>query len=212
MRILYATGQAAALACAALCLVAVTEGAALAQRARELGAARRQDHMNRQAAEHARDNQNRDLDPAAAEAEERKRVQAAAAQVRQDFESLQAGYNRIVLALSPKRAADAADSLAAAVAEVNKCATRLRHNLALPRLKDGEDDKPRPAPGAAETGDPLASLGRHLYSFLTNPLFEAPNVLDVGKAARAARDLDRIVELSDGLKRDGVKPAAAKKP
>ncbi|HEY9285192.1 MAG TPA: hypothetical protein VIP46_17190, partial [Pyrinomonadaceae bacterium] len=60
--------------------------------------------------------------------------------------------------------------------------------------------------------DPLASLGRHLHSFLTNPLFESQSVLDVGQAARAARDLERIIELSDGLKKDGVKPAAAKKP
>lgn len=211
MRGLYATGKAAALACAALCLAAAAEGAAHAQRGREMGAARRQDHMNRQAAEHQRDNQNRDLDPAAADADERKRVQAAASQVRHDFESLQTGYNRIALALSPKRAAEVAGSLPAVVAEVNKCAARLRQNLALPRPKGDEGRRSEPAPAAATTtGDPLASLGKHLHSFLTNPLFETPNVLDVGQAARAARDLDRIIQLSGGMKRDGVRPAAKK--
>jgi hypothetical protein len=210
MKSLYAVGKAAALACAALCVAAATEGAALAQRGRELGAARRQEHMNRQAAEHERDNLNRDLDPATANAAERKRAHATAAQVRHDFESLQAGYNRIVLALSPKRAAEAADTLPAVVAEVNKCATRLRQNLALPRPQDGEARKPRPAPAPAEADVPLAALGRHLHSFLTNPLFEAANVLDVGHATRAGRDLDRIIELSDGMKKDGIKPAANK--
>lgn len=210
MKGLYAAGKAAALACGALCLVAATEGAALAQRGRELGAARRQDQMNRQAAEFERDHMNRDLDPAAAAAEDRKRAQATTAQVREDFESLQAGYNRIVLAFSAKRSAESAGSLPAVVAEVNKCATRLKQNLALPRPKDEREQKPRAAPDAAD--DPLASLGKVLHSFLTNPLFESPGVLDVGQGERAARDLDRIIELSDGLKRDGVKPSAAKKP
>ena len=212
MKFLSGTAKATALTAAALCLAAATEGAALAQRGRELGAARRQDQMNRQAAEYERDNLNRDLDPAAAKAAERKRVQATAAQVKHDFESLQSGYNRIVLSLSPKRAAAADDSLPALVAEVNKSAARLKHSLALPRPKEDEAQKAQPAPAAAAAAEPLASLGRHLHSFLTTPLFESPGVLDVGQAARAARDLDRIIELSDGLKRDGVKPAAAKKP
>ena len=210
MRVLYASCNAAALACGAACLLAAAEGTVFAQRARELGAARRQDHMNRQAAEHARDNLNRDLDPKAADAEGRRRAQAAATQVRQDFESLQTGYNRIVLALSPKRAAEAANSLPAVVAEVNKCAARLRHNLALPRPKDNETSKTQQAPNPATVDDPLASLGLHLHSFLTNPLFESPGVLDVEQAAHAARDLDRIIELSEGIKRDGLKPAARK--
>jgi hypothetical protein len=211
MRGLYAVGRAAALTCAAVCLAAAAESTALAQRGRELGAARRQERMNRQVAEHERDNLNRDLDPAAADAEERKRAQAATAQVRHDFESLQAGYNRIALALSPKRAPESADSLPEVINEVSKCATRLRHNLALPRPKDGEAQKSQPAPAGAASDDPLASLGKHLYRFLTNPLFESPGVLDVGQAARAASDLDRIIELSDVIRKDGVKPAAAKK-
>ena len=213
MRSLGGTGKAIALACAALCVAAAAEGSALAQRGRDLGAARRQDQMNRQAAEYERDHQNRDLDPAAAEAAERKRVQATAAQVKHDFEALQTGYNRLVLSLSAKRAADSDDALPAVVAEVNKCAARLKNNLALPRPKEGEAQKVQPAaaPAAAASADPLASLGRHLHSFLTNPLFESQAVLDVAQAARAARDLERIIELSDGLKRDGVKPAAAKK-
>jgi hypothetical protein len=166
--------------------------------------------MNRQAAEYERDHPNRDLDPASAKAADRKRTQAAAAQVRHDFETLQAAYNRIALALSPKRAAGAPGSLTDAVAEVNKCASRLRQSLALPRPKEDVTVKAGPAHTATE--DPLASLGRHLHGFLTNPLFESPGVLDVGQAERAARDLERIIELSDAIKRGGVKEEAAKKP
>lgn len=209
MRGLSGTGKLIALTCAALCLAAAAEGAAFAQRGRELGAARRQDQMNRQATEYERDHQNRDLDPSAADAAERKRTRATAAQVKHDFESLQNGYNRIILSLTAKRAAEAGDSLPDVVAEVNKCATRLRHSLALPLPKEDEARKSEPAPAAA-AADPLASLGRHLHSFLTNPLFESPGVLDVGQGARAARDLERIIELSGGLKKDGVRPAAKK--
>ena len=213
MKVLDGACKAIAPACAALCLAAATEGAALAQRGRELGAARRQDQMNRQAAEYERDHQNRDLDPAAAEAADRKRTQATAAQVKHDFESLQTSYNRLVLSLSAKRTADTDAALPAVVVEVNKCAARLKSSLALPRPKEDGAQKAQPATAtaAAPAADPLASLGRHLHSFLTNPLFESPGVLDVAQAARAARDLDRIIELSEGLKRDGVKPAAARK-
>lgn len=212
MKVLGGTGKAIALACGALCIGAAAEGAALAQRGRELGSARRQDQMNRQAAEYERDHQNRDLDPAAASAAERKRAQATAAQVRHDFESLQSSYNRIVLSLSAKRAAAADDSLPAVVAEVNKCAARLKSSLALPPPKGDEARGAQPATAPAAASDPLASLGRHLHSFLTNPLFESPGVLDLPQGARAARDLERIIELSEGLKKDGVKPAASKKP
>lgn len=212
MRVLGGACKAMALTAAALCLAAATEGTAFAQRGRELGAARRQDQMNRQATEYEREHQNRDLDPAAAEAADRKRTQATAAQVRHDFESLQTSYNRIVLSLTAKRDAAADGSLPSVVAEVNKCAARLKQNLALPRPKDDEARKAQPEAVAATTAtaDPLAALGRHLHSFLTNPLFESPGVLDVGQGARAARDLDRIIELSDELKRDGIKQAAKK--
>lgn len=209
---LYTAGKAAAFAGAALCLAAAAGVTAHAQRGREIGVARRQEHMNRQAAEHERENQNRDLNPAAAEAEGRKRAQAAALQVRHDFESLQAGYNRLVLALSPKRSTEAAESLPALIAELNKYATRLRHTLALPRPKEGgEAQKTRPATGPQTADDPLASLGKHLHSFLTNPLFESAGVLDVAQAARAARDLDRVIELSEVMKKEGVRLTAAKK-
>jgi hypothetical protein len=212
MRSLNAAGRSIALACAGLCLMAAAAEPTRAQRGRELGAARRQDQMNRQTAEYERDNLNSDLNPAAAESAERKRTQAAAAQVRQDFESLQAGYNRIALALSPKHAGDDAGALAAAVADVNKSAARLRQNLVLPQPKEEEAKGQQAAAASAAAEEPLASLGRHLYSFLTNPLFESQGVLDVAQGARAARDLERIIELSEAMKRDGVRAPPAKNP
>ena len=199
-----------------LCLLALvaaaSEGSALAQRGgREAGAARRQEHLNRQAQQHERDHQNRDLDPAAGESAESRRTRAAtAAQVRHDFESLQESYNRIVLAMSGKQASG--DSLSGALAEVSRCAARLKHNLALPRPKDDEARKVQPEPGTpTKTDKPLVALVKHLHSFLTNPLFETTNVLDVSQAARASRDLERIIELSEALKGQGVKLLPAKK-
>jgi hypothetical protein len=49
----------------------------------------------------------------------------------------------------------------------------------------------------------LLKLRKHIYSFVTNPLFEAAPALDVKQADRAGRDLDSILELSEAIRRSG---------
>ena len=128
-----------------------------------------------------------------------RRAQELAEQVRHDFEGLQAAYNDIVLAMSPKGSHDL-DSILDSVGEVKKCAARLRTNLALPRAKDEEH---KAQTEAARTEDSLLLLRKHIYSFVTNPLFEAAPVLNVEQAGKAARDLEMILELSESIRRGG---------
>lgn len=193
----------AALNCAALFLLAVPTGTALAQRGGPgaAAAARRTDTLNRQGEQYERDKLSRENGVPANASGDHRRAQEVAAQVRHDFEGLQAAYNKIVLAMRPEGSHDL-EAILDSVGEVKKCAARLRTNLVLPRAKD-EEAKARSAADAAQMEEALLLLRKHIYSFVTNPLFEATPVLNVEQAGKAGRDLDMILELSESIKRSG---------
>ena len=198
----------AALCGAASCLLLASAAPARAQRgsAGTRSVDRRIETMNRQGEEYARDKAGRDREGTTESAEERRRAHAANEQVRHDFEGLQAGYNKIVLALSNGARPDD-EKITHAVAEVRKFAGRLRDHLSLPQAPEGEARDKTPGASAvapdAPSAESLQTLCRHIYSFVTNPIFEGPGVLDVKQSARASRDLDAILKLSESL-RHGV--------
>lgn len=171
---------------------------------------RRIDHANRQSEEYERDNLNRELKEVGEKPGDRRRDQPVA-QVKQDFENLQARYNQIVLAMASKQDLNQ-DLIRSAVAEINRCATRLKVNLALPRPKSDEDQEAKSDPGLKQTEDPLLILTKRIYSFVTNPLFETSAALNVKQAGRARRDLDGIIELSERIGKAADKLERPAKP
>jgi len=50
--------------------------------------------------------------------------------------------------------------------------------------------------------DALIKLCKQIRSFVTNPVIEQPNVIDVEKLAIAKRDLEGVIQLSAHLKRE----------
>jgi len=164
---------------------------------------RRTDTLNRQGEQYERDRLSRESKGkgAADEPGERRPSRETAGQVRRDFEGLQAAYNRIVLAMAPEGSRDL-DSILDAVGEVKKCAAGLRAHLALPRAEDDER-KTRDDAAEPQMEEALLMLRKHIYSFVTNPLFESAPVLNVEQAGKAGRDLDMILELSEGIRRNG---------
>jgi len=189
---------------AASCLLSAPAWPAAAQGPRGRGAERRAETMRRQGEQFERDELSRDRAGPEVEAAERRRTQALTEQVRHDLEGLQAGYNRIVLAMASGEGGDSA-AILDAVSRVRKAAGRLRENLALPRAEGGGAG-PRREPDAGVTGEPLLRLRKHIYSFVTNPLFEAAPALDLEQAGKAARDLDEIISLSEGIRKSGTRP------
>lgn len=187
---------------AALCLVIATNGSTFAQRGRMAAAERNVEKLNRQGDQYNRDKLSRELKEGTSKPGDQKHAQLVAAQIKHDFEGLQAGYNRIVLAMGAKQGFTH-ETVLAAVADIRKCSVRLRDNLALPRSKDEEEKEARREAAHEQAEDPLVSLQKRIYSFVTNPLFEAPSVLDVERAQKASRDLDRIIALSENIKKGG---------
>ena len=192
-----------ALICAASFLLTVLPEPSLAQRGSPgaTAAGRRTDTLNRQGEQYERDKLNRADSVSENAPGSHRRAQDLAEQVKHDFEGLQAAYNRIVLAMASEERPDF-DSILASVNEVKKCAARLKANLSLPQAGHGEG-KAQSDVGIPLLEESLRRLRKHIYSFITNPLFEATPVFNVEQAGKAGRDLDMILELSEGIRRSG---------
>jgi hypothetical protein len=188
---------------AALCFIAVSENSASAQSGRApTSIQRRVDELNRQGEQYEREQLDADLKGRSDKPSDRKRAQAVVASVEQDFKELQAGYNQIVLAMAAKEGFNY-ESISDAISEIAKCSIRLKQNLKLPRPNEGQEKMVQLEAGSERIEDRLLTLRKHIYSFVTNPLFESQGVLNVEQAKTASQDLDKIIELSKNLKSNG---------
>lgn len=200
MRNRYFLGKSAAIFVVAFSFLAVAaERTVFAQRARTAAVERRIELLNRQAIEEERQSLYREMKGGKNKSVERVRT-LKLEQIKKDFEKLQNGYNLILIAISAKPKSDR-DAILSHVSEVNKCASRLKKNLALPNPKpDEEKNANEIETDSNKSADELFALEKSIYSFVTNPIFEAPAVLDVEQATKARRDLDKIIRLSESIK------------
>ena len=91
--------------------------------------------------------------------------------------------------------------------EIKKRGNRLKGNLAaLP--KPEKDEKPAKEPTPADDAQMrsfLATMNAVMTSFLTNPVFSDMGTIDNQLAAKARRDLDNLIVMSDVLKNGAEK-------
>ena len=133
-------------------------------------------------------------------------------QVKEDFEKLQLGsYNLLGVAAS----APALDyeRIQEEAAEVRKRAGRLLSTLMLPepekgqKLKKGDEAH---APGDLRAN--IVALDELVRSFVWNPIFQQSGIVDVENSTKARRDLDRIIRLSEQIRKsaEGAGKSASK--
>jgi hypothetical protein len=175
---------------------------------------RRQDLSNRQATDYEIEESSRELKKRPVTPADRKHAQEFAEQIKHDFAGLQERHNQIVVFMADKDGFDRNhDSVFRAVAEIKKCAARLKTNLALPKTQHeksgGEISQDR---NIAKLEDSLMALRQHIYNFVTNPLFATAGVLDLEQASKAGLDLDRIIELSESITKRVDKSKQPAKP
>jgi hypothetical protein len=208
-----AVGIAAAVSSvAALCFLTATSGAAFAQGGdrRPTPVERRTEILNRQSGEYDLEKASRDLKGRPEKPADRRRAQEVAEQIKHDFEGLQESHNQIVLVMADKEGLNRKhDFVLQAVAEIKKYSTRLKTNLALPKP---QQEKARVEVNDEQIEESLMTLRKHIYDFVTNPLFESPDVLDLEQGRKAGRDLDRIIELSESITKSGDKLKKPTKP
>jgi hypothetical protein len=129
-------------------------------------------------------------------------VKAAVKQLSEDFRRVQVIRNDVARALVAGAPLDYA-RVSEQAAEVRKRALRMQAYLALQHQPKGSEifsDEVTSAPGEAELKGALVRLCKRIDSFVENPRFKSPEVLDVGANAKARRDLWEIISLSGGVK------------
>jgi len=155
------------------------------------------------AAERIREEQRREmqlgrLEAGAGRTDERS-VKAAAEQLSQDFKRIQIIRNDIAHALKVEGVLDY-KRVSGQAAEVRKRALRMQTYLA---LRDKEEEGKERADQAEydEEGmkSALVNLCKRIDSFVANPRFTSPDVMNVGATAKAGRDLQEIIALSGAV-------------
>ena len=121
------------------------------------------------------------------------------AQIREDFTRLQVINNEMMQKVFVESKVDR-KLIAATTAEINKRASRLSHNLVLPKIEDKETHKKSNDSRDLSLHAQLLALDHSIMSFITNPLFKQPNVVDPQHALEARSDLNKIIRLSELLK------------
>jgi hypothetical protein len=138
-------------------------------------------------------------------AERAEEERLALAQIKEDYVRLQVVNKDLSKAASQPEALDL-KAIAKLTLEMKKRAERLLENLALPELQE--------EPGRSKANDiereeqlkaSLLALGQLVERFVRNPIFREVNVIDAQASARARRDLQSIIMISDRLKKESEK-------
>ena len=97
------------------------------------------------------------------------------------------------------------DSIVGSAFEIRKRSIRLRTDLALPKAETKEKVPDFKEAEQGELQPALSQLNQLLDSFLHNPIFSDTGEIDLELAARARRDLDSIVVLSEKVRKNAEK-------
>jgi hypothetical protein len=121
-------------------------------------------------------------------------------QIKEDFRHIQMVDYEMMRAVSSGNGLDY-KQIAEAVAEIRKCAARLKINLVFPEAEKDEHRREKTDPDTAGIKPSLAALDALILSFVHNPIFKETGVVDAKLGGKAGRDLDSIVELSDKIRK-----------
>lgn len=127
--------------------------------------------------------------------------QVALKQIREDFRDLQNLNNRMMSESWARKKMDY-DFVLDMVSRIRGKATRLKGNLNLPEPEHLEKDQSRPEVGNdADFRAALMALDRTILRFVTNPVFQKPNTVEVTQATQARKDLEAMIEMTGDLKK-----------
>ena len=130
-----------------------------------------------------------------------KRAQAMMDQVSEDFQRILTRHNEIVRAIAANQSLNY-QFISDATAEIKKRSTRLQSSLKLQKPETTTANaKTESTLIGMETKDQMILLCKQIESFVKNPIIENPGTIDAQALEKARNDLQRIVELSDVIKK-----------
>lgn len=126
-------------------------------------------------------------------------LQAAVAQIAQDYKQIQILRNELVHVIEDNKVIDFRQ-IQKASAEIKKRASRLKTYMVVE--KQDENEKPQRVEigtNDKEIRKALIMLCNQIYSFVSNPIFTNPGVIEVKQSAQLSSDLKSIIAVSDEL-------------
>lgn len=164
---------------------------------------RRLETLNRQAKEFERDNMGRESKKASKEDAARKLKLRQ--EIEADLSALQTLYNSSVSAMETTR--ELRPNFAAETARaVEKAASRLRTNLALPELESDAAEVIEKTELPEFERNLLVGLCRHIYKFLSNPIFDNVASIDVIEGRLARSELELVLRFAERLAQGPATP------
>ncbi|HEX8474105.1 MAG TPA: hypothetical protein VF666_08745 [Pyrinomonadaceae bacterium] len=130
-------------------------------------------------------------------------IQAAIEQVKQDFKRIQILRNWIVRHLKSNEPLNY-KIISDGAGEIHKRAGRLKEFLVPPNPEaDAAEKIPKNHVEFSneQMKDALATLCIRIDSFTENPIFKVSGVVDAEQSAKAGRDLESIIQISEGIKK-----------
>ncbi len=128
-------------------------------------------------------------------------------QVQEDFRRLQIVNNEMMQTVFVAKSLDYR-LISTSTEEIKRRALRLRQNLLLPKIsRNEESQKFHEVSSPEQLKASLLLLDHSVMSFVTNPLFKLPDMIDPSLAATAQRDLESIIQSSNAIKRNAEKLA-----
>lgn len=122
--------------------------------------------------------------------------QLAWIQIREDFRQIQVSHNNLLRTVAANSVLDH-KVISSAAAEINKRARRLKSNLSFPEAEPRQTTWHE----GLQMRTMLSALGGLIIRFVKNPVFEDTGVVDAKDSAQAGRDLQRIIQFSDRIRR-----------
>ena len=121
-------------------------------------------------------------------------------QIREDFRHIQIVDYETMRAASSGNGLDY-KQIEESMAEIRKCAARLKTNLVFPEAEKEEHRREKSDPDTDGIKPSLAALDTLVLSFVHNPIFKETGVVDAKLGGKAGRDLDSIIELSEKIRK-----------
>jgi hypothetical protein len=157
----------------------------------------------------------RQMETEAAQPRTPEEEQLAMSQIADDYTNIQVINNKMMGTVIPSTAPDF-KYIGSTISEIRKRADRLHLNLRLSKPDGEKVERPKykPATDLLSLKAALLALDRAIMSFVQNPVFKNPDVLDVKQVSQLVVDLETILGFTKELNRDVEKLAksASSKP
>lgn len=132
----------------------------------------------------------------------RAQLRVVVEQAKQDFERIQRVNDELMSAVLAKNGFNYKNVMELA-SEIRKRAKRFKDNINLPPPDQSQASaKKLDQISGEEMQGALLMLNQRILSFVMNPLFQTPNLMDIKLGAKASGDLAVIIDLSGAIRKN----------